>query len=61
VNDQNKAEQPVWTPEANEVIEKAPEFVREMAREMIEDFARDEGAAEITVELVKRARAKFGM
>jgi len=53
--------QPVWTPEAREAIDKAPEFVREMAREMIEDFARDEGAAEITPELVKRARAKFGM
>ncbi|MDH5510333.1 MAG: PCP reductase family protein [Nitrospinota bacterium] len=61
MNDQNNTPQPVWTPEAHEVIEKAPEFVREMAREMIEDFAKDEGAVEITVELVKRARAKFGM
>jgi len=56
----NKPE-PVWTPEGRQFLEKAPEFVREMAREMIEDFAREEGAAQITADLVKRARARFGM
>jgi len=61
MEEENKSAGPEWTPEANEVIEKAPEFVRDMAREMIEHFAADEGATVITPELVKRARAKFGM
>jgi len=52
---------PVWTPEALEALERVPEFVREMAKEMIEQFAMDEGASQITPELIKRARAKFGM
>ena len=52
---------PAWTPEAMETLSKVPEFVREMAKEMIEQFAMDEGATQITPELIKRARAKFGM
>jgi len=43
------------------ILDKAPEFVRDMARQMIEDFARDHGAKQITPDIVKRARAKFGM
>jgi hypothetical protein len=58
---QEKNNQPLWTPEAKTTLEKVPEFVREMALEMIEQFAIDEGAREITPELIKRARAKFGM
>ncbi|MDH4184644.1 MAG: PCP reductase family protein [Nitrospinota bacterium] len=50
-----------WTEEAKQTLTQAPEFIREMAREMIEQFARDEGAKRITAELMKRARAKFGM
>jgi len=51
----------VWSDEAEEQLRRVPEFVREVARGMIEDFARDEGVKEITPELMKRARAKFGM
>ncbi len=50
-----------WTSEARADFEKVPEFAREMAREMIEEFAKELGAAEITSEIMKKARAKFGM
>ncbi len=54
-------EQMEWTDEAKEALEKVPGFVRDVAKQMIEDFGRDEGATEIDKELMKRARAKFGM
>lgn len=50
-----------WSAEAEENLKKVPPFVRDMAKAMIEEFARGEGAREITPELMKRARAKFGM
>jgi len=50
-----------WSQEALAEFEKVPEFVREVAREMIEQFARDQGASQITPEIMKKARAKMGM
>lgn len=50
-----------WTDEALKALEKVPDFVRPMAKEMIEGYAYDEGAAEITPELMIKARARFGM
>lgn len=50
-----------WSDEAKITLDKIPEFVRPMAKEMIENYARDQGATEITAELMKQARAKFGM
>jgi len=61
MSQEEKPKEIEWTPDARRTIDQAPEFVRKMARQMVEDFARDEGAALITPELVKRARAKFGM
>lgn len=51
----------VWSDEAVSDFEKVPEFVRDMAKQMIEEFARDESVTEITPEILKKARAKFGM
>ena len=50
-----------WSEQAETNLKKVPEFARAMAREMIEDFARSQGANEITPEIMKLARAKFGM
>ncbi len=50
-----------WTEETLEILGRVPEFAREMARQMIEDFTRDQGEKQITPDIVKRARAKFGM
>lgn len=50
-----------WTEDAEKMFEKVPPFVRDMARQMIEDYAAGKGAVEITPELLKEARAKLGM
>ncbi|MBI5186116.1 MAG: PCP reductase family protein [Nitrospinae bacterium] len=45
----------VWTKSAEERLQKAPPFVRDMARQAIEDFAEGKGAREITPELIEEA------
>ena len=45
---------PVWTDEAKQRLEKAPIFVRGRAKKSIEDFAVQQGVAEITVELINQ-------
>jgi len=50
-----------WTDEAKKNLEKVPGFVRPMAKSMIEDFAVEKGATEVTPEIMKEARARFGM
>lgn len=50
-----------WTAEAEKNMEKVPPFARGMAKGMIEDFVKDLGEIEVTPELMKKARAKFGM
>ena len=50
-----------WTEEAKQALEKVPKFVRPMAQTMIEEFAEEKGATEVTPEIMKEARAKLGM
>jgi len=50
-----------WTESAEKAFEKVPPFVREMARRMMEDYAEEKGVSEITPEILKEARAKYGM
>lgn len=45
----------IWTKSAEERLQKAPPFVRDMARQAIEDFAADKGLREITAELMEEA------
>ena len=52
---------PVWTPEALARLERVPSFVRSMAKASIEEFARENGHAEITTEVMDTARGNFGM
>lgn len=50
-----------WTEDAEKAFERVPPFVREMARRMMEDYAKEKGVSEITPEILKEARAKYGM
>lgn len=51
----------VWTAEALARLERIPEFVRPMARETIEKYARSAGRREIDEEILEEARGRFGM
>jgi hypothetical protein len=50
-----------WTPQAEQRLVNIPEFVRPMARQGIEQFARDRGAAQVDETLLDEAKAFFGM
>jgi hypothetical protein len=50
-----------WSVEAEQRLERAPSFVRAMVRRGIEDFAREQGYAEITPQVMDEARARMGM
>ena len=52
---------PVWTAEALARLEGIPDFVRPMARQGIEHYARSSGYAEIDEKVLDEARARFGM
>ena len=46
-----------WTKEAEELINKAPVFVRLMARKKIEKIAKERGLTTIDANLVNEAKA----
>jgi hypothetical protein len=50
-----------WTAAAEARLERVPAFVRPMARAGIEQFARDNGAAEVDDAILDAAREFFGM
>jgi hypothetical protein len=50
-----------WTPEALARLDNIPDFVRPMARQGIEHYARSEGHAVIDEQVLAAARARFGM
>ena len=50
-----------WTDTALERLERIPEFVRPMARQGIEHFAKTNGHAVIDDEVMEEARGRFGM
>jgi hypothetical protein len=47
-----------WAVEAEQRLERAPSFVRAMVRRGIEEFAREQGYAEITPQVMDEARAR---
>ncbi|MFM7192946.1 MAG: PCP reductase family protein [Microcystaceae cyanobacterium] len=49
-----------WTSDAKQKLKNIPYFVRTQARQRIEQVARDEGLATITVEIVEQVRLEFG-
>lgn len=54
-------EGPAWTPEAEARAERIPAFIRPMARQAIERFARDRGYGTITDTVMDEARSFIGM
>lgn len=54
-------EGPAWTPEAEGRIERIPVFIRPMAKQAIERFARDRGYDTITGTVMDEARDFIGM
>ncbi len=52
---------PAWTPEAAARIERIPAFIRAMAKQAIERFARERGYATITDAVMDEARTSMGM
>ena len=51
----------IWSEEAKKLTGKIPEFVRNMAIKMIEDYAREKGFTEVTPDLVETISNKFKM
>ena len=52
---------PRWSPEAQERLGHVPAFVRGMVKKIYGEFAADHGIAEITPEVMDRARRELGM
>jgi hypothetical protein len=52
---------PRWSPEAQERLSHVPSFVRGMVKKIYGEFAADHGIAEITPEVMDRARRELGM
>lgn len=52
---------PIWTAAALARLEGIPDFVRPMARQGIEHYARSNGFTEIDETVLEEARARFGM
>jgi len=53
--------EPAWSAAALARLEGIPDFVRPMARQGIEHYARSNGYAEIDERVLEEARARFGM
>jgi hypothetical protein len=54
-------EEPAWTAAALARLDGIPDFVRPMARQGIEHYARSNGYAEIDERVLDEARQRFGM
>ena len=49
-----------WTEEAQQRMERVPDFVRGMVVKAIEAYATKQGAGEVTSELVDEAKGSWG-
>ena len=52
---------PVWTAEAESRIERVPPFIRSMVKKGVEDYARQQGYAEINAATMDEVKGRFGM
>lgn len=59
--DSAESQGPTWTPEASARLESIPEFVRPMARQGIEGYAKSNGHQRIDEKVLEEARQAFGM
>ena len=58
---QEHAAGPVWTDEAAARIERIPSFIQSMVKKGVEDYAREQGYAEITATVMDEVKGRFGM
>lgn len=58
---ENAADGPVWSQEAQTRLERIPSFVRPMVKKSIEQHARDNGYKEITAAVMEEIKDRFGM
>jgi len=52
---------PTWSADATERLERVPNFVRGMVKRIYADYAKEHGLAEITPEVMDRARSELGL
>lgn len=50
-----------WSADANRRLQNVPSFVRGMVKRIYTDYARDQGIAEITPDVMDRARTELGL
>ena len=50
-----------WSEDADQRLQRVPDFVRPMVRESIERHAREYGLGEVTLQVMDVVRAKMGM
>ena len=55
------ASHPRWSPDAQQRLGQVPRFVRGMVKKIYGDFAMEHGIAEITPDVMDRARTELGM
>jgi len=60
VTGEKEERKPVWTKEALDYLEMVPSFVRERAKKRVEEYAREQGIAEITEDVAYAAKEKAG-
>ncbi len=58
---QEPAAGPVWTAEAEARIERIPSFIQPMVKKGVEDYAREQGYAEIDATVMDEVKGQFGM
>ena len=51
----------LWSPEATERMQKVPSFVRGMVKRIYVDWAKEHAVAELTPEVMDRARTELGL
>ena len=58
---QEQATGPAWTDEAAARIERIPPMIRSMVKKSVEDYAREQGYAEIDATVMEEVKGRFGM
>ena len=56
-----KGPQPSWSPDAQDRLARVPGFVRGMVKRIYTDYAVERGIAEITPDVMDRARGDLGL
>lgn len=61
VNDAYQQSEITWSDAARTRVEKIPSYARSMVMKGVEEYAREEGVAEVNEAILDRARGRLGM